>query len=90
VNAVNCIGVMGRGIALQETKIFLEREEAFATRAHLEKVTELVDGFETPFGLELLSTVHWVVKKENIKTIEDVVKRVYAWNSRKNSFHKGR
>jgi uncharacterized protein YwgA len=72
--------------ALQKAKEFLEEKQASATRAHVEKVAELVDGFETPFGLELLSTVHWVVKKENIKTIDDVVEKVYAWNSRKKQF----
>ena len=30
------------------------------TRAHFERVAELVEGFETSFGLELLSTVHWL------------------------------
>ena len=29
------------------------------------KVAELVEGFETPFGMELLATVHWVVAREH-------------------------
>ena len=34
------------------------------TRAPLRPGCRLVEGFETPFGLELLSTVHWVATHE--------------------------
>jgi len=32
----------------------------------LEKATRLIDGFESPFGLELLSTVDWLLAREHI------------------------
>ena len=70
--------------AVEEANAFLS--EHAQTRKHFEKVTELVEGFETPFGLELLATVHWVIKHERAETIEDVVKQTYAWNSRKKQF----
>lgn len=56
------------------------------TREHFQRVTELVEGFETPFGLELLATVHWVMKYEKAVSVDDVVKYTYAWNSRKKQF----
>ncbi len=56
------------------------------TKARLERVSNLVEGFESPFGLELLSTVHWVVSKEQIQTVDDMVGRIYAWNDRKKQF----
>jgi len=31
----------------------------------LEQVSELIDGFESPFGMELLSTVDWLLTQEN-------------------------
>jgi len=31
----------------------------------LERVTDLIEGFETPYGMELLSSVHWVAKRED-------------------------
>ena len=46
----------------------------------------LVQGFETPFGLELLSTVHWVVTREKAHSEDEVTARVYAWNERKRRF----
>jgi hypothetical protein len=31
----------------------------------LEQVSQLIDGFESPFGLELLATVDWLLTREN-------------------------
>lgn len=56
------------------------------TRARFERVADLVQGFETPFGLELLATVHWVAAHGGAKSIEDVVAKTYAWNDRKRRF----
>lgn len=56
------------------------------TAVRFDRVADLVSGFETPFGLELLSTVHWVVTHEAPETMQDVVARVYGWNDRKRRF----
>ncbi len=56
------------------------------TQKNFTRVSELVDGFETPFGLELLSTVHWVVKYEEAKNLNEVVNKIYSWNDRKKQF----
>ncbi|MBU1948095.1 MAG: hypothetical protein KJ927_05245, partial [Candidatus Eisenbacteria bacterium] len=37
-------------------------------------------------GLELLSTIHWVICKEHATTPEEVVRRTYDWNDRKRQF----
>ncbi len=60
--------------------------EANATRDRFARVTDLVQGFETSFGLELLSTVHWVAIREGVTNAEEVIARVYAWNERKKRF----
>lgn len=56
------------------------------TREHLEKVASLVEGFETPSGLELLSTVHWVAAHEGAVSAADVIQRVHGWSHRKRGF----
>ena len=56
------------------------------TRERFNRVAELVEGFESPFGLELLSTVHWVMAQDNILKQEDVIDSVYKWNDRKQQF----
>jgi hypothetical protein len=70
--------------AYEEASAFLSSHED--TRKRFDRVVDLVDGFETPFGLELLSTVHWVVKHDGIKFRVDVEKFTYAWNERKKQF----
>ena len=70
--------------AVQDATAFLEQHPA--TRTRLDKVAELVVGFETPFGLELLSTVLWVMKNEVVHSMEDVISQTYAWSDRKRQF----
>jgi O-acetyl-ADP-ribose deacetylase (regulator of RNase III) len=57
-----------------------------ATRGRFEKVAGLVEGFETPFGLELLSTVHWVATRGNVRSEDEVVTCTYAWADRKRQY----
>lgn len=50
---------------------------------YITKVNQLISGYETFYGLELLSTVHWVIKNENVNTFEEAVEHVHSWNIRK-------
>lgn len=70
--------------AVADAESFLEGHAE--TREHFDRVADLVEGFETPFGLELLSTVHWVATREGAATTDGVVAAVYAWNERKKRF----
>lgn len=69
--------------ATDDAEQFLSKE--LATRERLGRVSELVDGFETPFGLELLATVHWIVKS-GANSFDEVIKETYAWNRHKHQF----
>ena len=55
-------------------------------RSRFERVAQLVDGFESPFGLELLATVHWIVTCEKPASQEELASLVYAWTDRKRQF----
>ena len=70
--------------AEDEANQFLAHHQA--TRERFDKVADLVSGFESPYGLELLSTVHWVAKVGEARTVDEVTQRVYAWNDRKRQF----
>lgn len=68
-----------------------ERADAYLaehprTHARFDRVGQLVDGFETPFGLELLATAHWVATQERAGEGERMVRAFYAWNPRKRRF----
>lgn len=70
--------------AAEEAKVYLDQNEA--SRAHFERVTRLVEGFESPYGLELLATVHWVMSREGATHHDSVERQVYDWNARKRQF----
>jgi O-acetyl-ADP-ribose deacetylase (regulator of RNase III) len=70
--------------AAEEAEAFLKADAE--TRVRFERVAELVEGFETPFGLELLATVHWVMTRYGAASLNEVVNQTYLWNERKRQF----
>ena len=70
--------------AVQDACKFLE--SAPDTLANFHRVTNLVEGFESPFGLELLATVHWVANETPSAGLDEVIERTYQWNERKRQF----
>jgi len=56
------------------------------TRGRFDRVADLIEGFETPFGMELLATVHWVAAREGADSVEKAVAQTYAWADRKRMF----
>jgi O-acetyl-ADP-ribose deacetylase (regulator of RNase III) len=69
--------------AEQEAARFLADDEGI--RGRMNRVAELIEGFEDPYGLELLSSVHWVMQQhpEASITPEAAVAAVHKWNARK-------
>jgi hypothetical protein len=49
-------------------------------------VAQLIHGFETPFGMELLATVHWVATREEASSVDDAIRKTHSWNERKRIF----
>jgi len=71
--------------AVHEAKAFLETEHE--TLARMNRVGALIDGFETPYGMELLSSVFWVTSHEveNKDDEQQIIEAVHQWNPRKKS-----
>jgi len=70
--------------AVYDASKFLADKEV--TNRNFKKVADLVSGFETPFGLELLATVHWVMKHNKIIDTKQIVSNIYSWNEGKKQF----
>lgn len=70
--------------AVEDATAFLQKYPE--TRSRFNRVAALVQGFESPFGLELLSTVHWIMKHNSVSSIDEVINFTYAWNDRKRKF----
>jgi len=58
--------------------------------ARLEKVSNLISGFETPYGLEMLATVHWIATKYDnpAQDGKQAVDLFHSWNPRKKQIFK--
>jgi len=69
--------------AVAEADKFLAGNDTI--RARMNRVADLIEGFEDPYGLELLSSVHWVMQAnpEATKDPEIAVVAVHKWNARK-------
>lgn len=70
--------------AVRDAESFLEAHPD--THERFDRVARLVEGFETPFGLELLATVHWVTTQEHAEDHESILRATYAWGPRKRQF----
>lgn len=69
--------------AVEEATNFLAQNPEIKKR--MDRVVQLIDGFEDPYGLELLSTVHWVMR-ESLQAREKpdaAVEAVRNWTPRK-------
>lgn len=56
------------------------KTEAKAYEPALEYTSKLIDGFESPYGMELLATVDWLLFKEGIQpTVQAVRKGLQHW-----------
>ncbi|MEO1390470.1 MAG: hypothetical protein AAFV85_24330 [Cyanobacteria bacterium J06634_6] len=67
----------------QAEKLLLDNAN---TLARCIRITNLFEGFESAYHLELLATVHWVATKEQATAPELAVESVQAWNDRQKAF----
>jgi O-acetyl-ADP-ribose deacetylase (regulator of RNase III) len=76
--------------AAQEAEAFLQQYPA--TRQRFDRVVRLIEGFETPRGMELLASVDWVATREASAAGSDaeaVIQAVHAWSQRKRGLLSG-
>lgn len=54
----------------------------------LKKIRELIEGFESPYGLELLATVDYIFQNEDIKNTDEIISKIGEWTKRKKEIMK--
>jgi O-acetyl-ADP-ribose deacetylase (regulator of RNase III) len=57
-----------------------KNEEA---QSAIEKLSRLIQGYESPFGLELLSSVHHLASAEGFSSLDDITKAMVNWSEDK-------
>lgn len=74
--------------ALQEAALFINQSQNPALLEHIAKVDELIQGFQSPYGMELLATVHWVATREQAQNPLQALECIQVWNPRKRQLMK--
>lgn len=71
--------------AADEAHRFLVELNGGVSEERLSRVSSLIEGFETPYGMELLATVHWVAWEDRVSASDPafIIRRVQAWTKRK-------
>lgn len=49
----------------------------------IDRLSKLIQGYENPYGLELLTSVHWLAHNENHRPVEKVIEEMKGWNENK-------
>jgi hypothetical protein len=72
----------------KEAEAFLAAHQDSQER--LERVSNLITGFETPYGMEMLATLHWVATEDPQAAVdcERAIERVQEWSQRKRELFK--
>lgn len=75
------------GAAAEAESYLLGHEESLS---RLKRVSEVIEGFETPYGMELLSSVHWVTKYalQPAKNANEAIEAIHNWTARKSKMFK--
>lgn len=71
---------------LEKVNKFIEEHCSSGQKARLENVYRLIEGFESPLGMELLATVDYVLKFESDGesfTDLELENKIYSWSNRK-------
>jgi O-acetyl-ADP-ribose deacetylase (regulator of RNase III) len=70
--------------ALDEANEFLKSQGGHKLSDRMKRIERLINGFETPYGMELLATVHWVGTRDpKARSDVEAIEAVHKWNDRK-------
>ena len=96
--------IVGYGDGTSGSKAVLRLDRESVREAHrmmqddaefvdvLDRLESLVHGFESPCGIELLSTVHFIMNEQQgtLHPIDGVVEAIEAWSTRKKNLFRPR
>lgn len=66
-----------------EVDEFLDKPENATHKSTVEKTKSFLTGFYSPFGLELLSTIDFIISEKKADTEEKIIKELENWSNRK-------
>ena len=74
--------------AAEQAAAFLQKHPE--SKSRIGQLCEVIEGFETPYGMELLSSVHWVARhaERPAITADAALAAIQAWSDRKRNMFK--
>lgn len=66
-----------------EVNEFLNKPENKEYNDIVQKTKAFLSGFYSPFALELLSTIDFIITEKNVHTQEEIIKELEKWSNRK-------
>jgi O-acetyl-ADP-ribose deacetylase (regulator of RNase III) len=73
---------------LAEVERFIAEQADDAQRKRMDQVLDLIQGLETPYGLELLSTVDFVMHQTGKRDVAAIQEEIHNWTDRKKELMK--
>lgn len=73
---------------LEGVQAFIEEHATQEQKQRMEKVLALIEDFESPYGLELLSTVDFTVQQIGKSDMDQVMREIHNWTERKREIMK--
>ncbi|MCK9291508.1 MAG: macro domain-containing protein [Bacteroidales bacterium] len=62
---------------------YLDKPENAEYKTIVDKTKKFLNGFYSPFGLELLSTIDFIMIEKKVETQEAIIKELEVWSNRK-------
>jgi O-acetyl-ADP-ribose deacetylase (regulator of RNase III) len=69
--------------ATTEAEQFIRSHNESELAARVARVERLIEGYQSPYGMELLASVHWVATRDLASSADAAVMAVLRWNDRK-------
>jgi len=69
-------------------KEYFNKNVTETQKARIDKLLALIEGFESPYGLELLATTDFVIQQTNTNDKIQIKNEIYNWTNRKKNLMK--
>lgn len=73
---------------LEEVEAYLEAHISTEQADRLQRVSAMIEGLESPYGLELLGTVDYIMQGSDLRDLEGIIAGIHHWTDRKREIMK--
>jgi len=73
---------------LDKVELYNQNNLTVEQKNRLKKIQNLTEGFESPYGLELLATVDFIYRQENTEDTDKMIAQIGNWTKRKKKIMK--